>query len=358
MDARDEIRRLIRGGKVSEEEGGHLLDAFETLDARDRVIREELAAARSRRPGVGMGGILSLGVACIALGALIHSAVVIPTQRSERAMRSRILASPIGQDPTVSIDQLEHRTRQSGSADDYWLLAGAYEQRYQQSGSAIDRQRAAEAQARAERLERRITMRGSTSIFGMVFVLVVVTGVVIWIMLMYNGLAKSDERVNERWAQVEAVLQRRLDLIPQLAETVKGYAAHERDTLLAVTEARAKALGVLQAAGGSAPKGPKAIAELNQAQQAIASGVQKLLALAEQYPDLKASANFVTLQDQLEGTENRISVERQRYNDGVRDYNARLRIFPSNVIAGMFGFEPRQYFESKLGAEEPVPVKF
>lgn len=201
-------------------------------------------------------------------------------------------------------------------------------------------------------------MRGNASIFGLLFVLVVVTGVVIWIMLLYNGVAKSDERVNERWAQVETVLQRRLDLIPQLVETVKGYAAHERETLLAVIEARAKALGVLQATGGSAPKGRKAVEELNQAQQTIAGAVQRLLALAEQYPDLKASASFLTLQDQLEGTENRISVERQRYNDGVRDYNARVRTFPSNVIAGMFGFESRQYFESKLGAEEPVPVKF
>jgi LemA protein len=133
---------------------------------------------------------------------------------------------------------------------------------------------------------------------------------------------------------------------------------HERETLIAVTEARAKALGILQGTSGSAPKSVQTVEELNQAQRDLSSALMKLLALAEQYPDLKASANFITLQDQLEGTENRIAVERQRYNDAVRGYNAHLRVFPSNVIGGMFGYEMREYFESKVGAEEAVAVKF
>ena len=204
-------------------------------------------------------------------------------------------------------------------------------------------------------------MRGNVNgsgVFGMVFVLVILTAVGLWIMMLYNGLTKNDERVNERWAQVETVLQRRLDLVPQLVETVKGYAKHEQQTLLAVTEARAKALGILQATASAAPKSGQTVRELTQAQQDLSGALKKLFALAKQYPDLKASGNFLTLQDQLEGTENRIAVERQRYNDAVRNYNAGLRVFPGNVIGSLFGFHAHEYFESRLGAEEPTAVRF
>ena len=201
-------------------------------------------------------------------------------------------------------------------------------------------------------------MKGSTGAFGLMFVLVIVTAVVIWVMTMYNGMAKTDEQINERWAQVETVLQRRLDLIPQLVETVKGYAGHERDTLIAVTEARAKAVGILQATRGTAPKSPSAIRELDQTERSLSGALTKLLAIAEQYPDLKASTNFLTLQDQLEGTENRIAIERQRYNEAVKAYNTRLRVFPSNVVGGMFGYAPRGYFESTLEADRAVAVTF
>ena len=201
-------------------------------------------------------------------------------------------------------------------------------------------------------------MKGNPAIFVLLFVVVITTLIILWIMGMYNALAKTDEQVNARWAQVEAVLQRRLDLIPQLVETVKGYATHERQTLVAVTEARAKTLGILEATGGEAPKSSTTLENLNQAQQDLSGAMKKLFALIEQYPDIKASGNFMALQDQLEGTENRISVERQRYNEAVRAYNAKTRVFPSNVVASWFGYDSRGYFESKMGAEEPVPVKF
>jgi LemA protein len=359
MGTPEDIRRLIGEGKVSDEDGARLLEAFETVESRDRLVREELARVRSARRSARLWVALSVGACLLVFGGLIVSVVshsgskpVATTQLSEE------MRSLIGQDLDGMIATLTDKLRQPGSAADYRLLGMAYEQRYQQSKSASDRQGAAEAFARAERLERRMTMKGNPVIFGMLFVLVVITGIVLWIMAMYNGLARSDERVDERWAQVEAVLQRRLDLIPQLLETVKGYATHERDTLLAVTEARAKALGMLQATSGKAPESSQAIRQLNQAQDALSSALSKLLALAEQYPDVKAGTNFLTLQDQLEGTENRITVERQRYNNAVRTYNSRLRMFPSNVVAGMFGYEPREYFESKVGAEDPVVVKF
>ena len=184
----------------------------------------------------------------------------------------------------------------------------------------------------------------------------IVTAIVMWITVLFNGITRSDEHIDGRWAQVEAVLQRRLDLIPQLVATVQNYATHEQETLLGVAQARARALGTLEGTAGAAPKSRKALESLEQAQQHVTSALTQLLAIAEHYPDLKANASFLTLQSQLEGTENRITVERQRYNDAVLAYNARLRIFPSNVIANMFGFELREYFESKVGAEEPVVV--
>jgi LemA protein len=158
--------------------------------------------------------------------------------------------------------------------------------------------------------------------------------------------------VNERWSQVEASLQRRLDLVPQLVASVKGYAEHERGTLEAVTQARMRAQGALGQAGGASP------AAVAESQQALGEALRGLHVLVERYPDLEASGNFAALQDQLEGTENRLAVERQRYNEAVRGYNERLRVFPSALVARAFGFGPREYFESKRGAEDAVAVTF
>jgi LemA protein len=140
--------------------------------------------------------------------------------------------------------------------------------------------------------------------------------------------------------------------VPQLVASVKGYAEHERGTLEAVTQARMRAQGALGQAGGASPT---AVAE---SQQALGEALRGLNVLVERYPDLEASGNFASLQDQLEGTENRLAVERQRYNEAVRGYNERLRVFPSALVARAFGFAPREYFESKRGAEDAVAVTF
>lgn len=359
MDSVEKIRRLIEEGKLSLDEGSRLLEAFESAEARDRVVREELRKARSARGGPRGWFVVNLALMAIAVGALAYAGVVLPS-RSGPAVgdAARVGDLVLGQDLDVVIERLESRLARPGAAEDYRLLGEAYELRYRRGGDEGDRTRAAQAFARADRLERRTEVRAQPAMFGVLFILLVVTGVGAWVMLMYNSLALRDERVNERWAQVEAQLQRRLDLIPPLVETVKGYADHERGTLMAVTEARARMLGVLQGTGGEAPRSQGAAGEVNQAQEELAGALGRLLALAESYPELKASTNFAALQDQLEGTENRIAVERQRYNDAVRGYNSRLRIFPMNVVGGMFGYESREYFTSRLGAEEPVPVSF
>jgi len=162
----------------------------------------------------------------------------------------------------------------------------------------------------------------------------------------YNSLVTLDEGVKAAWAQVENQLQRRYDLIPNYVETVKGYAAHEKEVLMGVTEARAKVGG----AGN--------VNEKIQANNQLTSALSRLLLVVERYPDLKANTNFIRLQDELAGTENRIAVERRRYNETVKLYNIRIRRFPTNIIAGMFGFEKADFFEVPKERQEVPKVKF
>ena len=171
----------------------------------------------------------------------------------------------------------------------------------------------------------------------------------------YNSMVKLDEKVSAQWAQVENVHQRRADLIPNLVNTVKGYANFEKDVLTAVTEARAKATSVNVDASKLSPE---SIQQFQQAQGQLSSSLSKLLVVVEKYPDLKANQNFLELQAQLEGTENRITVERGRFNEVTQEYNSTIRSFPNNIMAGMFGFSKKGYFEAEKGAEKVPEVKF
>jgi LemA protein len=162
----------------------------------------------------------------------------------------------------------------------------------------------------------------------------------------YNSLVSMDESIKGAWAQVENQLQRRYDLIPNYVETVKGYAAHEKELFVAVTEARSKVAGA-----GSVP-------DKIAANNSLSSALSRLLVVVERYPELKANQNFIRLQDELAGTENRIAVERRRYNEAVRAFNERIRQFPTNIIAGMFGFEKATYFEVPKEVQEAPKVKF
>lgn len=177
-----------------------------------------------------------------------------------------------------------------------------------------------------------------------------------WAMAQYNGLVKSQEEVRSAWAQVENVYQRRLDLIPNLVETVKGVAEFEKETYTAVTEARAK-VGQMTITP-EVLDDPAAFKKLEAAQAQLSSVLSRLLAVAENYPQLKANQNFLDLQSQLEGTENRITVERQRFNEVARGYNTRIKTVPTNILANMFGFRERPYFEAAAGAESAPKVEF
>ena len=190
---------------------------------------------------------------------------------------------------------------------------------------------------------------------SVIIVLIVAAIVVVWGITGYNGLVGMDEGVQTKWADVETQYQRRADLIPNLVNTVKGYAAHESETLQAVVEARAKASSMnIDPSNMSAEQ----IANFQKAQDGVSSALGRLLVTVEKYPDLKANENFRELQAQLEGTENRISVARRDYNEAARKYNTSLRSFPKNILAGMFGFEKKSYFEALEGSEQAPTVQF
>jgi len=191
---------------------------------------------------------------------------------------------------------------------------------------------------------------------GWIVLIVIVVLLAFSLIGRYNSLVTLEEGVNQAWAQVDNQYQRRADLIPNLVETVKGYASHEKETFAAVTEARAR-VGQLTVTP-EVLENPEAFQRFQQAQGEISSALSRLMAVAENYPDLKANQNFLGLQAQLEGTENRISTERRRFNQTVQQYNTKIRRFPTNMIAGMFGFEKKLYFESQPGAEEAPKVSF
>ena len=193
---------------------------------------------------------------------------------------------------------------------------------------------------------------------GLIVLIAVVAVVLIlffWIKGMYNSMVRMDETVSQAWAQVENVYQRRADLVPNLVATVKGYAEHESSTLEAVVEARAKAT---QATVDPSTLSEEELARFMSAQNELGTAIGRLLVSVERYPDLKANQNFLELQAQLEGTENRITVERQKFNEAARNYNVTIRRFPNNIFAGMFGFEKKGYFEASEGAEQAPVVSF
>ncbi len=190
---------------------------------------------------------------------------------------------------------------------------------------------------------------------GWIIILVIVVLVVIWGFSGYNSLVKKEEAVKTAWAQVENQYQRRSDLIPNLVNTVKGYASHESETLESVIAARSRAT---QMTVDPENLTPEAVAQYQQAQGQVGAALGRLIMLQENYPDLKANQNFLELQAQLEGTENRISTERMRFNEATQAFNTSVRRFPTNILAGMFGFERLPLFEAAEGSETAPVVQF
>ena len=189
-------------------------------------------------------------------------------------------------------------------------------------------------------------------LIGIVALLILIVG---WFMKGYNGIVNEDENVNLQWGEVENQYQRRLDLIPNLVNVVKGYAAHEKETLEGVIEARAKAT---QTTIDPSNMTEEQLANFQKAQDGLSGALNRLMVVVEKYPELKANENFLQLQAQLEGTENRITVARKGYNDAATIYNKLVRRFPNNMLAGIFGFSVRPQFKAQEGAESAPAVQF
>jgi LemA protein len=191
----------------------------------------------------------------------------------------------------------------------------------------------------------------------------IIVGIIVLVLVLfysffkgtYNTMVTNGEQVDSQWAQVQNVYQRRSDLIPNLVSTVKGFAQQEKDVFIGVTEARAKATSVnIDAANLT----PDKMAQFQQAQEGLSSALGRLMVVVEKYPEIKSNQNFLELQSQLEGTENRITVERQKFNDVTKVYNTYVKSFPNNMLAGMFGFTAKPYFEAVKGAEVAPKVEF
>ena len=183
----------------------------------------------------------------------------------------------------------------------------------------------------------------------------IVVIIIMWAAGGYNGMVALDEGVQNKWADVETQYQRRADLIPNLVSTVKGYAAHESQTLENVVKARSEASSVKVDPQNITPE---KLAEYQKAQSGVSSALGRLMVIVEKYPDLKANQNFLELQSQLEGTENRINTARRDFNEAAKGFNTEIRRFPKNILAGMFGFEKKAYFEAEKGAEKAPEVQF
>ncbi len=195
---------------------------------------------------------------------------------------------------------------------------------------------------------------------GLLIGLLIVVGMVLWGAVTYGGiynrLVGGDESVKSAWAQVENVYQRRLDLVPNLVETVKGYAAHEKETLESVVEARSKATQITMNADTISD--PATLEKFQQAQGQLSSALGRLMVIVERYPELKADQNFLALQTQLEGTENRITVERKRYNEVAQQFNTLRRTFPNVWVANIAGFKEKAYFQAEAAASKAPQVQF
>ncbi len=174
----------------------------------------------------------------------------------------------------------------------------------------------------------------------------IVAALIVWAIAIYNGLIRLKNRVDEAWSDIDVQLKRRYDLIPNLVNTVKGYASHEKEVFEKVTEARTRAMGAQSAADKA------------RAENMLSQTLKSLFAVAEAYPDLKANQNFLELQRELTDTEDKIQASRRFYNGNVRDFNTKIQVFPNNVFAGMLGFSAREFFEAEGGEKEPVKVEF
>jgi LemA protein len=298
------IERMVAEGRLTSEEAQRLRGSLDARRQHDEAIRRAAAASPPERRRLGL--LLALLAAFFLLGT-----------------GTQWLVSGLAGDATPLVS-----TESMPSA--------------QPEGRPID------LSALSEERSHTMNRVSGLSLFAIVTGVLALLGAPL--MFIYNGLVSTREQVNAGWAQVENVYQRRLDLVPLLVDAVQTYTEHERETLVQLAEARANALRAGSTLGGQVPGTIDQLKAFEASQGAVESALARLFAVVEGYPELKASRNFLALQDQIEGTENRVAIERRSYNEFSRRYNTRLQTFPSNIVADMLGFQSKPYFEAESKA--------
>ena len=296
-DAR--IERMLNQGKLTAEEAERLRRSLGAARHHEEAFQRAAGLARNRRPIMLLLALLAL---FFLLGIGTHW----------------LLSESMGVATQIATNELPASARPEGRLIDLSELSGE----------------------RSNTMNRSVPLSIGIVLIGL---LAVLGGLIAF---FYNGLITAREQVNAGWAQVENVYQRRLDLVPLLVDAVQTYTDHERETLTELTAARARAIELSGAIGSNAPQTVEQIKAIEASQGRVESALARLFAVVENYPDLKASRNFLTLQDQIEGTENRVAIERRNYNEFSRRYNTRLQVFPSNIVGQMMGFESKPYFEA------------
>lgn len=297
------VEQMLAAGKLNAAEAQRLQASFH--DQRERQAQLQALSAPARKSGQRIALLLALLMITFVLGAASAWLIGSSTETATEAALAGVQAPPAAGRP-IDLSQLD--------------------------------------QERSQTMKRTLPIMigiiplGVFALLGLVLVFV------------YNSLVNNREQVNAGWAQVENVYQRRLDLVPVLVDAVQTYTEHERGTLTELTQARAGALEMSGALAGAAPDTAEQLRAIEASQGKIESALARLFAVVEAYPDLKASRNFLSLQDQLEGTENRVAMERRNYNEFSRRYNTQLQTFPANVVAQMLGFESKPYFEAEESA--------
>ena len=356
MEERDKIKKMLREGKIDSDQAVLLARALkESEERRKRIFHDVLNKRNERQRNIF--GFLVVWVALVLVGVSVFL-FVIGTHRLSRDVNkamvyfNRANAVLLEGQYSRAIDYYKKGVRRAPSLPiGYSLLGMAYKIAYYETRDANMLMKANYALQKAELLIKKyrggVHMSGAAILFLIIFVILVFSSVSLFLLSLYNLLVKREEKANEAWAHLAVLCQRKADLIPVLVETIKGYATHERDVLEAVISARSKLTDIVGELGGIAVANKEKIKEFMASKLALDTGIGKINALVEQYPALKANENYLTMQRQIEITEDEIAKARKDYNHKVQIYNSGLRLFPLNIMAAMFQFQPKVYFEQE-----------
>ncbi len=361
MDDRERIKKLILEGKINSDQAVLLLNALKESEGRRQKIFGQVLSQKKKREK-RMWGFLSIWI--LSAIVFIISIFMYTGGIQRRLGRDVYRALDYFNQASAYLEKEEYpeaiKYCKKGIEQaprfslGYSFLGAVYKLVYEKTkdGSIKEKEIAVfkKANESKENSNRRSKMNTVAILFTFIFLILILGAISIIVLVFYNGLVKREEQTNEAWAQVGTLYQRKIDLIPALLEAVKTYAEHEKQALESVIEARTKAQHVIEDTGGIALSNQEKLKEFLESQSKVALGLGRLFALVEKYPDLKANMHFFTLQQQLEEAEDKIVREREIYNNRVREYNSDIRCFPSNLIAGLFKFEPKEYFKTEINS--------